>query len=1250
MVLAMDPNLKDLLTPLPQIGEKCGYESCPPLKDGWLNVHIVPHSHAEMGLSKTFEDYYSGDSYGGWMKIRANWKTILDSTISELWVIKDRRLASFRTFFASQKGFARNKKTLRVRRMVYELIRQGRLVFVGGGWGMHDEASTSYQAIIDSYTYSLRKINATFLSCGRPLVGWQADTFGHSREYTSLVAQMGFDGLFVNPISFDDELIRMERRALEFVWRGSDDLGAETDIYTHKLFDGYWSPPGFCFGSRCSDPLLVVSDSLFNNVDERIDQFITQIRYRQSPHYNTRQVMVVMGQRHGYFDAKIWFNNIDTLIQKFNERTYQNNEKMHAIYSMPACFLKAVYEENPILETKQDDFFPYAYKKNTYTTGMYTTRPTFKYLVRESNIFLQIAKQLQVLMNLGNYDKMFENFNWIMGVVQDHNIISGAMRDHVASYYAEKLHSAVQWSTELLQDAFNKIRRSTYKTDYRLCYLNISSCPNTKLDTFYITIYNPLAWPVTMPVRLPITNTKYEVFDPSGTQIKAIKIAIPGHVFDIPNRKIPVTNELVFIAENIPPLGLRGYFIQKETKTLAKRSIIKKISKTQQKKYYMRQTAKENKSYIEQSREYDDFDETKPATRIEFDKVVHALPSGDEETDLIDVEGESTNKTGDGIQVRLNNNSQKVDESEMTVVNSNESIKIFDETQVSIINSQSTSQNSLNNSQNVDESEMTNGDNETNIKIFDKTQVSHKNNESTRQNIDETEITNVDKKFEIEVTTMENIEVIHPGIMKNTIENVSSTEKTVQDSLALSIVDTLNKPKFKKWVPADGNEKPDDISSSELNIDDYYAKESKDYFIRNQYIQINLDEYRKITSMNLSNGVNTSLDIQYYYYISDEPTDNTTWKPGAYIFRAVDTKPEPIIDFIETKVYKSDIVEEIHTKYSNYASFAVKLYTNNPIIEIDWVTGPIPIEDNFGKEVFIRYTTDLENEGVFYTDANGRQMVKRIRHLRPMYEPYDLDPIAGNFYPVTSRIYIEDPKRNLRFSIFNDRSQGASSLLEGSIDLMVHRRILTDTSASFIIINETEYNKGLIVRGNHYLYLTKANYKQNRVYEKKIAKEIELKPQIMFNRITQELNKEVWLSYNNDFTCLNKRLPIGVHILTLQEWNARTILLRLENYLEKIDAVKSGIKKVYIKDLFVNIKVLNLIEMNLAANMFLKDNVKLNWRVNGSFVKNFNDFYGSNGKIEYSNDEMRVVDDVDLDSGIILVPQQIRTFVIGLEA
>ncbi|KAF9794526.1 hypothetical protein SFRURICE_011816, partial [Spodoptera frugiperda] len=89
-----------------------------------------------------------------------------------------------------------------------------------------------------------RKINATFLECGRPLVTWQADVFGHTREFASLMAQMGFDAHFISPIR------------------------PSTDIYTHKLFDGFWAPPGFCFGQFCHDPLIITSDKTFANVEE----------------------------------------------------------------------------------------------------------------------------------------------------------------------------------------------------------------------------------------------------------------------------------------------------------------------------------------------------------------------------------------------------------------------------------------------------------------------------------------------------------------------------------------------------------------------------------------------------------------------------------------------------------------------------------------------------------------------------------------------------------------------------------------------------------------------------------------------------------------------------------------------------------------------------------------------------------------------------------------------------------------------
>lgn len=153
----------------------------------------------------------------------------------------------------------------------------------------------------------------------------------------------------------------------------------------------------------------------------------------------------------------------------------------------------------------------------------------------------------------------------------------------------------------------------------------------------------------------------------------------------------------------------------------------------------------------------------------------------------------------------------------------------------------------------------------------------------------------------------------------------------------------------------------------------------------------------------------------------------------------------------------------------------------------------------------------------------------------------------------------------------------------------------------------------------------------------------------MFNRIIQDVPREEWIRFNNEFTTINKKLPIGIHVLTIQEWNENTILLRLENYLEKIDIVKTGVKKVNVNDLFVNVKILSLTEMTLAGNVVLEDHVKLDWRINGSFYKSFNDFYSSNGRVEYGNDDFKLADDENLSEGVTLMPQQIRTFVVKYE-
>ena len=42
------------------IAQGCGYESCPKTKPGMINVHLVPHTHDDVGWLKTVDQYYYG--------------------------------------------------------------------------------------------------------------------------------------------------------------------------------------------------------------------------------------------------------------------------------------------------------------------------------------------------------------------------------------------------------------------------------------------------------------------------------------------------------------------------------------------------------------------------------------------------------------------------------------------------------------------------------------------------------------------------------------------------------------------------------------------------------------------------------------------------------------------------------------------------------------------------------------------------------------------------------------------------------------------------------------------------------------------------------------------------------------------------------------------------------------------------------------------------------------------------------------
>ena len=108
---------------------------------------------------------------------------------------------------------------------------------------------------------------------------------------------------------------------------------------------------------------------------------------------------------------------------------------------------------------------------------------------------------------------------------------------------------------------------------------------------------------------------------------------------------------------------------------------------------------------------------------------------------------------------------------------------------------------------------------------------------------------------------------------------------------------------------------------------------------------------------------------------------------------------------------KSQNVQTAIIVFYDWASQEISLYDDAKMVEVEWTVGPIPIDDNVGKEIVLRYDTDIQSNGTFYTDANGREVLERIRDYRPTWNYTVLENISGNYYPINSRIWIKDQQR-----------------------------------------------------------------------------------------------------------------------------------------------------------------------------------------------------------------------------------------------
>uniref|UniRef100_A0A914IEA3 Alpha-mannosidase n=1 Tax=Globodera rostochiensis TaxID=31243 RepID=A0A914IEA3_GLORO len=532
---------------LGELAQNCAWQNCPKwsTKPGAINVHLIAHTHDDLGWLKTADDYYTGTNAA---IVPVGVQFILNTVIEELERDPSRRFSFAETGFLHRWLIDHGKAQ---RNALHRLITEtGQLELIGGGWAQPDEACTHYLDIIDQYALGLGLLNATYGTCGHPKVAWQIDPFGHSREHANLAALIGYEALFFARMHYAELQRRADQKALEMIWSSSDDL--KTNILTGGFLRGTYGPPdGLCFDALCgNDP--IVDNPVFGgyNLESKLERFFNAVFAEVSVRPNgydegVKHVMLTMGGDFQYSNANMWFTQLDKLIAAVSSMPSSNN--VTVFYSTPGCYVNALNEAQPHLPTKSDDFFPYANANHSYWTGYFTSKPGIKGMIRASSSLLQLARQFSAFaLHNGGATIQLDTLEQAQALCTHHDAVTGTSKEFVTQDYVRQLLNGWQEAENVLNASFwylatKNVSSSLNSNSLHFCSLaNESICEATKiLSNFSLILFNGNSQKLETLIRVPFYRRDAKVFDNNGNEVKA---------------------ELLFTAQ-IAPLGFRTYFV-----------------------------------------------------------------------------------------------------------------------------------------------------------------------------------------------------------------------------------------------------------------------------------------------------------------------------------------------------------------------------------------------------------------------------------------------------------------------------------------------------------------------------------------------------------------------------------------------------------------------------------------------------------------------------------------------------------------
>ena len=330
-------------------------------------------------------------------------------------------------------------------------------------------------------------------------IGWNPDSFGYNLNMPMFFRNAGIDTFITQKISWND-----------------------TNLFPYRIF--WWVSPD------SSKVLTYLPFSYDCDVSKPI-QLIDQLRQYES---NTgfRELMVLFGVGdHGGGPTIEMLDNIEHLkgldifpeIKFGSAAEYLNRLRKQNLSRLP------IWKDELYLE---------------FHRGTFTTISDAKYSNRKSETLLTQAEKFTCISGLfekNNNDKDL-NSAWKRVIFnQFHDILPGSSIQSVYADVKNDFTAVQRTGLKIINNSFGIINKN----------INTSGI-KTGIP---LSVYNPLSWERTDVVNLILPGNyqnNYSVYDLNGNELVSQTV-----------KKNPNTKDILFVAENVPPLGYKTYVLRK---------------------------------------------------------------------------------------------------------------------------------------------------------------------------------------------------------------------------------------------------------------------------------------------------------------------------------------------------------------------------------------------------------------------------------------------------------------------------------------------------------------------------------------------------------------------------------------------------------------------------------------------------------------------------------------------------------------